>query len=45
MISTGYHTHEVWCSVIYQLVYAFAVLQKLELYIDNFSLENNVYIK
>ena len=45
MISTGYHTHEVWCSVIFQLVYAFAVLQKLELYIDNFSLENNVYIK
>jgi hypothetical protein len=45
MISTGYHTYEVWCSVIFQLVYVFAVLQKLELYIDNFSLENNVYIK
>jgi len=45
MVSTGYHTHQVWCSVIFQLVYSFAVLQKLELYIDNFSLENNVYIK
>jgi len=45
MISTGYHTHNVWSSVIFQLVYSFAVLQKLELYIDNFSLENNVYIK
>ena len=45
MVSTGYHTHQVWCSVIFQIVYAFAVLQKLELYIENFSLENNVYIK
>lgn len=45
MISTGYHTHEVWCSVIFQLVYAFAVLQKSEIFIDNFSLENNVFIK
>ena len=45
MISTGYHTPDVWKSVLFQLVYAFAVLQEKEIYMKNLSLENNFYIK
>jgi hypothetical protein len=45
MIATGYHTLEVWRSILFQLVYACAVLEKNEICFNNFSLENNVYIK
>jgi hypothetical protein len=45
MISSGYHSPEVWKSILFQLIYACAVLQKMEIYMENFSLENNVYIK
>ena len=45
MVSTGHHTPDVWKSVIFQLVYAMAVLQEKGLYIKNFSLENNIFIK
>jgi len=45
MISTGFHTADVWKSILFQLVYAFAVLQKKKIYFVNFSLENNVFIK
>lgn len=45
MISTGYHTPDVWKSVLFQLVYACAVLQEQQIKMERFSLENNVYIK
>jgi len=45
MISTGYHSPDVWKSVIFQLVYAMAVLQEKGVYMKNFSIENNVFIK
>ena len=45
MIATGYHTPDVWKSILFQLVYACAVLQKSEIFINNLSLNNNVYIK
>jgi hypothetical protein len=45
MIATGYHTSDVWCSILFQLVYAFAVLYEEGIYIENFKLEHNVYIK
>jgi hypothetical protein len=45
MISTGYHTPDVWKSILFQLVYACAVLQEKEILIEQFSLENNVFIK
>ena len=45
MTSTGHHTIDVWKSVLFQLVYSMAVLQNKNIYIKNFSLENNVYIK
>ena len=45
MISTGHHTPDVWKSVLFQLVYAMAVLQEKRIYINNFSLDNNIFIK
>jgi hypothetical protein len=45
MISTGYHTPDVWKSIIFQLVYTFAVLQKNCIYMENVTLADNIYIK
>ena len=45
MIATGYHKPEVWYSILFQLVYACAVMAQENIYINNFSLENNVFIK
>jgi hypothetical protein len=45
MVSSGYHSPNVWKSILFQFIYAFAVLQMEQLYINNFTLENNVYIK
>ena len=45
MISTGYHTPEIWKSILFQLVYACAILQKKGISMERFSLENNIYIK
>jgi hypothetical protein len=43
--SVGYHSPEAWRSVLFQLVYAMAVLQEKNIYIRNFSIANNVFIK
>ena len=45
MIATGYHSPDVWYSILFQLIYAFAVLYETGIYIENFELEHNVYIK
>jgi hypothetical protein len=45
MTSTGYHSPETWKSVLFQLLYACAVLEREEIYFNNFSLENNIFIK
>ncbi len=45
MMSSGYHSPDVWKSVLFQLVYACAVLEKKGIFMERFSLENNVYIK
>ena len=45
MIGTGYHTPSIWKSILFQLTYAYAVLEKKEIYMENISLEKNVYIK
>jgi hypothetical protein len=45
MISTGYHKPEIWYSILFQLIYACAVMEKEEIYFNNFSLKNNVFIK
>jgi hypothetical protein len=45
MIATGYHNPDVWRSILFQLIYACAVLEKNNIYFDTFSLENNIFIK
>lgn len=45
MISTGHHNVDVWKSILFQLVYTMTILQEQKIYIKNFSLENNVFIK
>jgi hypothetical protein len=44
-LTTGFHTTEVWRSVLFQLLSAMAVLQEKQIYFRNFSFENNVFIK
>uniref|UniRef100_A0A6C0H7E1 Uncharacterized protein n=1 Tax=viral metagenome TaxID=1070528 RepID=A0A6C0H7E1_9ZZZZ len=45
MVSTGFHSEKVWETIIFQLIYIFAVLEKFNIYIDTLSLENNFFIK
>ena len=45
MITTGYHTPDVWKSILFQLIYSLAVLQEKIILFNNLSLENNIYIK
>ena len=45
MINSGYHSEKVWKSVLFQLMAALYVMQINNIYIDNFSLKTNVFIK
>ena len=45
MISTGYHNEKVWISILFQLIYACAVMEHEHICFNNFSLRNNVFIK
>ena len=45
MISTGYHNPDVWKTIIFQLLYIFAILQKEQILFTTMTLENNFYIK
>ena len=45
MINTGYHPANVWKNVLFQIAAALYVLQINKLYFENFSLDNNVFIK
>jgi len=45
MISTGYHSPDIWRSILFQLSYAMAVLQKHKIYFRNFTIQRNVFIK
>jgi len=45
MVSTGYHTIDVWKSILFQLIYSFSILQEYLIYIENLSLNYNIYIK
>jgi hypothetical protein len=45
MTSTGMHPTEAWESVLFQLLYSMAVMHDKEIYIRQFSIENNVFIK
>ena len=45
MVNTGYHNEKVWRSVILQLMAALYVLHLNKIYIKDFTLHNNVFIK
>lgn len=45
MINSGFHTDKIWQSVMFQLMAALYCLQINNMFYNNFSLENNVYIK
>lgn len=45
MVYNGYHKDEVWLSILFQLMVALYAMQIKKIYIKNFSLEDNVYIK
>jgi hypothetical protein len=45
MVATGYHKPEIWNSILFQLLYSCAVMEKEGIYFNNFSLKNNVFIK
>jgi len=45
MTATGYHNPNVWRSILFQLVHACGILEKRGIYINNFNLEDNIYIK
>jgi hypothetical protein len=45
MVATGYHSDDVWKSILFQMVYIFSVLQEKGIFIPNISLERNFFIK
>ena len=45
MSATGYHNPNVWRSILFQFVHACGILENKQIYINNFNLEDNVYIK
>lgn len=45
MINHGYHSSEVWMSIIFQLMVALLVMQNHRIVMWDFSLQDNVYIK
>jgi len=45
MYYTGHHSSEVWRSILFQLVYAISVLYEEGVYMENFTLKDNIYIK
>jgi hypothetical protein len=45
MVNTGFHSGDVWLSIIFQLIVALYVMQINKIIINNFSIRNNVYIK
>jgi hypothetical protein len=45
MVNTGFHSGDVWMSILFQLIVALYVMQINKININNFSIRNNVYIK
>lgn len=45
MISHGFHTEQVWYSILFQLASALYVMQKHGIYMRNMTIHDNVYIK
>lgn len=45
MINTGFHTSDVWMSVLFQMMIGLHVLQKHKIAFREFSIGDNIYIK
>ena len=45
MIATGFHKYEVWESILFQIMHVLYILQEEEIYFEEISLENNIFIK
>lgn len=45
MINMGYHPDEVWFSIVFQIMAAMYTMQKHGIYINDFNLRDNIYIK
>ena len=45
MINRGVHNKEEWMNIYFQLMVGLYVMKKNEIYIKNFSIKNNVFIK
>ncbi len=45
MVSTGYYTDSVWYSILFQIIVALYILQKEGICLENFSVEDNVFIQ
>ena len=45
MIATGFHKAVVWESILFQIMYILYILQKEDIYFEEFSLETNIFIK
>jgi hypothetical protein len=45
MINTGYHSEEVWYSIIFQLLVALHIMWEKEIAFANMTIEDNLYIK
>jgi hypothetical protein len=45
MLQTGYHNEKIWYSVLFQIMAALYTMQIKKIYITNFNLEHNIYIK
>jgi len=45
MVGSGVYSENVWMSIIFQIMFALLTLQVHNIYIDDFSIEKNVFIK
>ena len=44
-VASGHHDDDVWTSILFQIMYIFAVLEKEEIHFNSITLEDNFYIK
>ena len=44
-VASGHHDDDVWRSILFQIMYIFAVLEKEQIHFNSITLEDNFYIK
>jgi hypothetical protein len=45
MVGSGVYSENVWMSIIFQIIFTLLTLQQHKIYMDDFSIEKNVFIK